>query len=59
MRRYKVHEVIDLLHADGWVLDRIRGDHRQYVHEKKPGIHETGNTEQYLETGRMEIIVSL
>ncbi len=37
MRRYKVRQVIDLLHADGWILDRIRGDHRQYKHKTKPG----------------------
>ena len=37
MRRYKVRQVIDLLHTDGWILDRIRGDHRQYKHKTKPG----------------------
>ena len=37
MRRYKVRQVIDLLHADGWALDRVRGDHRQYTHKTKPG----------------------
>ena len=35
MKRYKVKQVIDLLLADGWVLDRTRGDHRQYVNRQK------------------------
>jgi predicted RNA binding protein YcfA (HicA-like mRNA interferase family) len=24
------------MEKDGWVLDRTRGDHRQYVHPAKP-----------------------
>jgi len=35
MRRYKVHEVIKLLEADGWYLDYWRGDHRQFKHTVK------------------------
>ena len=35
MKRYKVKQVIDLLLADGWVLDRTRGDHRQYINREK------------------------
>ncbi len=38
MRRYKVRQVIDLLRADGWEIDRITGDHRQFVHKTKAGI---------------------
>ena len=38
MRRYKVHEVIALLIADGWYLDRQRGDHRQFKHPTKKGL---------------------
>ena len=30
-------QVIDLLVADGWTLDRVRGDHRQFVNKNKPG----------------------
>lgn len=57
MRRYKVHEVIDLLHADGWVLDRIRGDHRQYVHEKKPGmVTVSGKLRQTMKQGILNSI---
>ena len=37
MRRYKVSQVIDMLLDDGWELDRVRGDHRQFVHKTKPG----------------------
>lgn len=38
MKKYKVRQVIDLLLADGWRIDRTRGDHRQFVHENKPGV---------------------
>jgi predicted RNA binding protein YcfA (HicA-like mRNA interferase family) len=34
----KVRELIRLLRADGWRLDRVRGSHRQYVHPAKPGL---------------------
>jgi predicted RNA binding protein YcfA (HicA-like mRNA interferase family) len=27
-----------LVEADGWVLVRTRGDHRQYKHPTKPGL---------------------
>ena len=37
MKRYKVRQVIDLLKRDGWILDRTKGDHRQFVHLTKPG----------------------
>ena len=33
----KVGEIIKLIEADGWVLDRTRGNHRQYRHQVKPG----------------------
>ncbi len=26
-----------MIEKDGWLLDRTRGDHRQYVHPTKPG----------------------
>ncbi len=32
----KVRDVIRALEEDGWVLDRTRGDHRQYVNPEKP-----------------------
>ena len=33
----KVRDVIKLIEKGGWVLDRTRGDHRQYVHTAKHG----------------------
>jgi predicted RNA binding protein YcfA (HicA-like mRNA interferase family) len=33
----KVREVIRLLKADGWYLDRQTGSHRQFRHPSKPG----------------------
>ena len=33
----KVRDVIKRIEKDGWILDRTRGDHRQYVHSSKPG----------------------
>lgn len=34
----KVRDVIRRLERDGWVLNRIRGDHRQYRHPTRPGL---------------------
>jgi predicted RNA binding protein YcfA (HicA-like mRNA interferase family) len=33
-----VREVIKLIEADGWYLDRQRSSHRQYKHPDKPGL---------------------
>ncbi len=33
----KVRDVIKLIEADGWQLDRQTGSHRQYRHPSKPG----------------------
>ena len=33
----QVRDVLKRLTKDGWVLDRTRGDHRQFVHPTKPG----------------------
>lgn len=33
----KVSEMIKLIEADGWYLDRITGSHRQFRHAVKPG----------------------
>lgn len=38
MKRYKVHEVIALLIADGWFPCRQKGDHRQFKHPRKKGL---------------------
>jgi predicted RNA binding protein YcfA (HicA-like mRNA interferase family) len=34
----KVGEIIKLIEADGWVLDRTKGSHRVYAHPVKPGV---------------------
>jgi predicted RNase H-like HicB family nuclease len=33
-----VHQMIKLIEADGWTLERVRGSHRHYVHATKPGV---------------------
>lgn len=37
MKSYSSNEVIKMLKADGWHLDRIRGDHYQFKHTTKTG----------------------
>lgn len=34
----KVRDLLRLLEADGWYLDRTRGSHHQYKHPSKPGV---------------------
>jgi len=34
----KVRAMIKLIEEDGWYLDRTRGSHRQYRHDKKKGV---------------------
>jgi predicted RNA binding protein YcfA (HicA-like mRNA interferase family) len=34
----KVKEIIRLIEADGWMLARTRGSHRQYKNPRKPGL---------------------
>ena len=33
----KVRDVIRRLEAEGWLLVRVRGDHRQFKHPERPG----------------------
>lgn len=33
----KVHEILRILHDDGWFLARQKGSHRQFRHPWKPG----------------------
>jgi predicted RNA binding protein YcfA (HicA-like mRNA interferase family) len=33
----KVRDVMKRLESDGWYLDRVSGDHRQFRHPSKPG----------------------
>ena len=34
----KVREIIRLIGSDGWILDRMRGSHRQFKHATKRGV---------------------
>ncbi|HZI94430.1 MAG TPA: type II toxin-antitoxin system HicA family toxin [Patescibacteria group bacterium] len=34
----KVRDVIKLIEKDGWRLARQRGSHRQFKHNRKPGL---------------------
>jgi predicted RNA binding protein YcfA (HicA-like mRNA interferase family) len=34
----KVQDLIRLIEAEGWVLARTRGSHRQYSHPERPGL---------------------
>ncbi len=34
----KVRDMLSLIQADGWYLDRTRGSHRQFKHPTKPGL---------------------
>lgn len=36
-KSYSSREIIQILKEDGWKLKRIRGDHHQFIHPKKPG----------------------
>lgn len=57
MRRYKVRQVLALLKRDGWVLDRTRGDHRQFINKNKPGtVTVSGKQSQELDQGTLNSI---
>ncbi len=50
MNKYKVRDVIRMLEADGWFLDRTRGSHRQFKHISKPDtVSVNGKPSQVLE----------
>jgi predicted RNA binding protein YcfA (HicA-like mRNA interferase family) len=34
----KVRDLLKRLKADGWIIDRTRGSHRQLRHSVKPGV---------------------
>ena len=36
-RRVSSREVIKALRADGWFIDRVKGDHHHFRHPTKPG----------------------
>jgi len=35
--RVKVHQVLQMLERDGWIVVAHRGSHRQFKHAVKPG----------------------
>lgn len=37
MKTLKVREILKMLGAEGWILIKTRGDHRQFKHPKKTG----------------------
>jgi predicted RNA binding protein YcfA (HicA-like mRNA interferase family) len=54
----KVRDVIKAIEKDGWVLDRTRGDHRQYVHPGKPGtVTVPGHTGDDMPAGTLNSIM--
>ena len=54
----KVREFIGLLERQGWVLDRTRGDHRQFVHPVQRGvITVAGNLGRDLPMGTLNAIL--
>ncbi len=36
-RVMKVKQLIQMIERDGWFLVRVKGSHRQYHHQQKPG----------------------
>jgi predicted RNA binding protein YcfA (HicA-like mRNA interferase family) len=37
----KIRDVLKRLHTEGWILDRQKGSHQQFVHPLKPGLRVT------------------
>jgi predicted RNase H-like HicB family nuclease/predicted RNA binding protein YcfA (HicA-like mRNA interferase family) len=37
----KLRDVLKRLHDEGWILDRQKGSHQQFVHPAKPGMRVT------------------
>jgi predicted RNA binding protein YcfA (HicA-like mRNA interferase family) len=53
----KVKEVLKILEAAGWYIDRIRGSHRILKHSDKPGIVVlAGKLSKDLATGTLKSI---
>lgn len=54
----KVRQLLRMLKRDGWVLDRQRGSHHQFVHPSKPGIVTVAysNAGDEIPTGTQEAI---
>ena len=53
----KVKEVLKILEADGWYIDRIRGSHRILKHQSKSGIVVVpGKPSDYIPVGTLSSI---
>jgi predicted RNA binding protein YcfA (HicA-like mRNA interferase family) len=53
----KVREVIRIIQADGWTLERTVGSHRQFRHPSKPGtVTIAGNMGKELKPGTLASI---
>jgi predicted RNA binding protein YcfA (HicA-like mRNA interferase family) len=50
-------EVIAMLKADGWKLDRVKGSHHVFVHNRKPGIVVVPHPKKDLPTGTLRSIL--
>jgi predicted RNA binding protein YcfA (HicA-like mRNA interferase family) len=50
-------EVIAMLKADGWKLDRVKGSHHVFVHDSKPGIVVVPHPKKDLPTGTLRSIL--
>lgn len=52
----KSTDLIRLLEADGWTLDRVRGSHHVFRHPTKPGIVVVPQPKKDLGTGLIAAI---
>jgi predicted RNA binding protein YcfA (HicA-like mRNA interferase family) len=50
-------EVIAMLKADGWKLDRVKGSHHVFVHDSKPGIVVVPHPKKDLPPGTLRSIL--
>ena len=50
-------EVIAMLKADGWKLDRVKGSHHVFVHDSKPGIVVVPHPKKDLPAGTLRSIL--
>ena len=49
-------EVIRVLEADGWKLDRVRGSHHQFKHPTKPGTVTVAHPQKDVRLGTLRSI---
>jgi predicted RNA binding protein YcfA (HicA-like mRNA interferase family) len=57
MKRMGRREVIAMLKADGWRLDRVKGSHHVFVHDSKPGIVVVPHPKKDLPAGTLRSIL--